>query len=348
MINIQDIPHGRARTLASSGAPLYLCVNPVEYHGPHLSLHNDALISAGLIRALHERFQQRGRDWPLLFAGELELGVDTTPGAGSRPVPFRRVREATVTACRALLELGARRVVVMTFHGGPLHALALEAGVTLLRDAGVAVCAPFNALFREALLRGELDLSEAFDELGLDDGLRAELLAALPRDLHAGLLETSLSLALVPESVDEAVLRDLPPCPPVEPDRGLAAAAASARRLRRDPLLAAELELLAWARSWLSLDPFPGYTGSPHLATAAAGAAFVRIFLDRSVETLEAILDGRADSPEPAFRWLEALTLGGRVPLTGLSVSELFRFGRGFEPTGSRPRPWRGSDRRGR
>jgi hypothetical protein len=44
-----DVPHHDARRLARSGAPVYLTINPVEYHGPHLSLHNDRLSLGGRI-----------------------------------------------------------------------------------------------------------------------------------------------------------------------------------------------------------------------------------------------------------------------------------------------------------
>ena len=59
MISLLDIPHQEARRLVKSGAPVYLSVNPVEYHGPHLSLHNDRLISIGLIREVHEAFAKK-------------------------------------------------------------------------------------------------------------------------------------------------------------------------------------------------------------------------------------------------------------------------------------------------
>lgn len=42
-----------AKAAFSSGAPVYLPVNPIEYHGPHLSLLNDHLISVGLAGDLH-------------------------------------------------------------------------------------------------------------------------------------------------------------------------------------------------------------------------------------------------------------------------------------------------------
>ena len=64
MISLLDVAHQEAQRLVRSGAPVYLTVNPVEYHGPHLSLHNDRLISLGIVRQLHERLQAR-HGWPL-------------------------------------------------------------------------------------------------------------------------------------------------------------------------------------------------------------------------------------------------------------------------------------------
>ena len=51
MLELFDLPHGRARALLDRGVPVFLTVNPVEYHGPHLSLHNDRLISLGTLAA---------------------------------------------------------------------------------------------------------------------------------------------------------------------------------------------------------------------------------------------------------------------------------------------------------
>ena len=90
--DLLDQPHRRATTLLSSGAPVYLLVNPVEYHGPHLSLHNDGLLSRALVAQLHERFQ-RDHDWPLLQAADLELGFEPVSGPGSRHSSFATVRD---------------------------------------------------------------------------------------------------------------------------------------------------------------------------------------------------------------------------------------------------------------
>ena len=49
-VSLFDLPHDAARRLVQSGAPVYLFVNPVEYHGPHLPLHNDRIIAHGIAR----------------------------------------------------------------------------------------------------------------------------------------------------------------------------------------------------------------------------------------------------------------------------------------------------------
>src|SRR6059036_3692253 len=108
MVSLFDVPHTEARKLVQSGAPVYLTCNPVEYHGPHLSLHNDKLVSRGLIEDLHGRLNP---EWPLLLASDLEIGIEPCWGLGTRHTRYQVARELILEACRALAELGARRVV---------------------------------------------------------------------------------------------------------------------------------------------------------------------------------------------------------------------------------------------
>lgn len=312
MTPLLDLPHEKVRALLETGAPVYLSVDPVEYHGPHLSLHNDALVSAGLIRDVHERLGGDHPGWPLLLAGQLDAGVDPVPGPGSRPEPFRVVATLVERACRALVALGARRVVLMTFHGGPLHSAAVERGVRLLTRQGVRAVAPFPLLLREMLRGDTSELAEVYALVG-DAAAREAMLRDASLDLHAGFGETSLALHYAPETVGD--FEHLPPCPRVGPDRSLARVAAALRAAgARDR--ADELRMLAFGRSWLSLRPFPGYTGLPHLASREAGAALARIIADRFAALVRDVLDGRAASPPPPFAWLARATLGGSVPLT--------------------------------
>ncbi len=151
MIPLLDRPHAEARALLATGAPAFLFVNPVEFHGPHLPLHTDALISRGLARDLFARLLEHRPDWPFVGTSDLEVGVEPVPGPGSRPVPYSEVRARVVLACRALADLGAQRVVLMTFHGNPLHSIAMDAGVRYLAKRGVRALSPFNLLMRKML-----------------------------------------------------------------------------------------------------------------------------------------------------------------------------------------------------
>jgi creatinine amidohydrolase len=310
MINLLELPHTRARALLATGAPVYLPVNPVEYHGPHLSLHNDALISRGVARDIHDSLRERGHDWPLLMASDLEIGVEPCPGPGSRWTPFGTAARLVVEACRRLVELGAQRVVLVTFHGSPLHSLAIHQGVELLRAQGVPALSPLNVL-----LRGMLDLdvsqfADAYDTIA-DERERTRIMAGAALDFHAGFFETSLAIHHAPESVD-ASYRALPPCPVWPADPVLERAGRAAALVGKEQL-ALELGLAATGAGWYTLRPFPGYTSSPHLASPEAGACFAA-HMKRWFGALshEVLCEGAAP-PEPIMQWLPGATLRGRI-----------------------------------
>ena len=98
------------------------------------------------------------------------------------------------------------------------------------------------------------------------------------------------------------------------PDRGLTALARLADRWGRRRL-AAELRVAAVGKAWNGLDPHPGYTGEPALASAAAGEHFVASMVERYVERIPPVLEGRAPHPTVPLAWLARLSLGGRVEL---------------------------------
>ena len=255
-IDLLDLPHSEARRLLRTGAPVYLTVNPVEYHGPHLSLHNDRLVSLGLVHALHQRLAARHPEWPLLLAHDLEVGVDPCFGPGSRHGSYAQTSALVRESCRALAELGAERVVIMTFHGAPLHNLAIEDGIQLLARRGVPAVAPFNLVLAE-LTNPRLDprrFAEAFAHIE-DARERDAMIRGLAFDFHAGFFETSMALHYAPESVASDHVR-LPPCASFAPDRLTRAAGLLARALGRDAL-ASELDFAASGLGWFRLSPFP-------------------------------------------------------------------------------------------
>ncbi len=309
MISLLDLPHQEARRLVRSGAPVYLTINPVEYHGPHLSLHNDRLVSLGIAREVHEGLAKT-HDWPFLVGADLEIGVEPCPGPGSRRTPFAVVRHLVLEACRALVELGASKVILMTFHGAPLHNLAIEAGVELLRAAGVRAIAPFNGLLAEMLVLDPSTFAAAFAHIN-DASEREQMMSTLASDFHAGFFETSMALYYAPESVAPDYT-SLPPCADVQPDGKLALAAKMARAFGADRL-ARELTFAAEGVGWNALRPFPVYTGRPHRASAQAGAVFAAEIVRRYVDGIEDVFAGRAESPPPIMRWIGVASLGGRI-----------------------------------
>jgi creatinine amidohydrolase len=323
VVQLFDVPHDEATRLCKTGAPVYLTINPVEYHGPHLSLHNDRLVSQGVIRDLHERLLKQHPDWPLLLAGDLEIGVEPCQGIGSRHTRYEVARELILEACRAVAELGAQRVVLMTFHGSPLHNLAIQAGVELLDELGVKVCAPFNYVLRELLMLDDpAPYAEAYAHIE-DAAERAEMMKSIGTDFHAGFFETSVSLHYAPESVSP-VYAQLPPCPEVRRDPALDLACRAARAMGRD-VLARELDFAANGKGWNAMRPFYGYTGRPHRASAAAGAVFARAILDRYQAGVPAVLDGRERSPKPIMAWVGVLSMNGRLAGLHVPIDQIYK-----------------------
>jgi creatinine amidohydrolase len=323
MIRLFDLPHGRSRALLATGAPVFLPVNPVEYHGPHLSLHNDALISLGLARGVHTALAETGDDWPLLVASDLEIGVDPCPGPGTRRTSYSDACTVVVEACRALLELGAQRVVLITFHGSPLHNLALDAGARWLARHGVRVLSPMNALLAKMLdLRVE-EYADAYAAIA-DGEERALVMRDAALDFHAGFFETSLSLYYAPDSVDPLHAR-LPRCPDIVPDAKLLSASRAAERCGR-AALSRELLFSAYGLGWYALRPFPGYTSRPHLASREAGACFARHLTREFAALAQRVLRSDEPPPRPVMRWMAPATLGGTVGTVGVPLDAVARF----------------------
>lgn len=312
MIRLFQLPHHEARALlATSEAPVFLSINPVEFHGPHLPLWTDHLITQGLSRALHERLSARRPEWPYVVADELASGVEPATGPGSRFTSYPQLKRQVEEACKALLEMGARRVVLNTFHGHPLHSLALHAGVETVRRGGGRAVALLPLALHEMISLDAGAYREVFDLVDADDETKARVRDGLRFDFHAGFFETSLMMHFEPASVSLRH-RDLPPCPKMARSRPIGWLARLAGRLGKRGL-SEELDFLATATGWGAIRPYPGYTGWPSLASAEVGAWFAARLLDKYEEEAGAVLiDGRAPVAPP-MTWMAAVTLAGRL-----------------------------------
>jgi len=232
------------------------------------------------------------------------------------------VRRLVVDACRALADLGARRIVLVTFHGAPLHAHALDAAVRFCRARQIRAIQPHNLLMRELMRVDGSAFAEGFDHIE-DAEERAAMMRDMALDFHAGFGETSVALHYAPESVGP-IYKTLPPCPPIAPDPPFVAAARAARAAGRTEL-AVELGFAARGRGWTNLRPFPGYTGRPHRATAEAGAYFARRIVELYEPATRAVFAG-SEGPGPIMPWLVKATLGGLVPAASVPLTAVASF----------------------
>ena len=301
MPNVFDVSHLRARALLASGAPVFLPINPVEYHGPHLSLHNDALVSQGLTREIHAELTRAGRDWPLLVASDSR--DRRRPHAGARVAEhvlsgrLQRSRRGVPRARRARGAAGRSR----HFPREPAPQPRNRCRGALARSQRCA-----GALPAESPPPG--------DARHADRGLRRRLRhGAGSRGSSGAHARSSLRPSRgVPRDVAGAPLcaglgrpdlHDPPPCPEITPDAKLAAAGRAADRLGRT-VLAAELRFAAFGLGWHALRPFPGYTSRPRHASREAGAVIARHIVGDFAATTARVLAHEEPPPAPIMPWI--------------------------------------------
>lgn len=308
--HLLETPEPTTRAALATGAPVWLHFNPIEYHGPHLSVRNDFLISRGLARGAHSRLLELFPTWGGPLEVTFDLGVGAVPHEGSVHVTQEVVRGTMLAVCAELVRLGARRVVLMTFHGDPGHNLLLQEGVRLLAERAVSAVAPMSFLMRHFVNPDIERLAPVFAEVENPTD-RETLRRQSGIDFHAGFLETSLSLHYAPASVSPAYT-SVPPCPEIGEERLRSVAAGLCRGLGLETA-GHTLEAASRGAAWYALRPYPAYTGNPALASPAAGARLAELVEAEVAETVRGVFDGEIEAEDSFITWLGRLTLGGRL-----------------------------------
>lgn len=216
----------------------------VVEHGPHLPYETDRLLAEALTSAVAARV-------PVLVAPTIDYIY----------APVSAGRGGTLTlSSEGFIELVSDVIRSLARHGTQ-HVLVI--------DRGEGTLAALNVISRE--LHGELGITVAVaNPAGLAWERRQTLIESVP-DGHAGEEETSLLLALAPESVRleriPAEPADLPP----------------AATLPRGPI-----------NTPFALVNGPGYLGNPSLATAENGRAIFDGCVDELVEHLNVWWEAQA------------------------------------------------------
>lgn len=295
LIFYDELPEKQVQSVLEENI-LFLFINPTEYHGPHLPLATDYIISRGLTERLGPRLIKAGLTQKLVAAPLINLGLDPTPGDGTIATSAARFDTYLAQFARKLPQIGARRVMVMTFHGAPRHNHAIQRFIDRLAASGVKALNPLNILLSRMLTYKPGDFAEALAPVK-DADARQVLASHLGHDYHAGFFETSLTLALAPHTVDPSHV-DLPDCPPIEIPAWQRAAIHGIKSLGQ-AAAARELIFAAEAMAWLNLVPFPGYTGAPRFANKKSGEVFVKEILDLYEEAAHAVFVEGKTPPLP-------------------------------------------------
>jgi len=188
--NLGDLTWPEAGEVFSREPVAILPIGATEPHGPHLPLDTDVVIACEMARRAALKLRTRGM--PAFVLPPLAYG--TTEFAAGFPGAVSLTRETTTGIVRdigvSLARQGVRRFAIADSHLEPEHLAALHDAVGQIeREVGT------RPVF--------LDLTQAKWARTLTDEYRRG-------ECHAGAYETSLMMAVEPESVREKERVDLP------------------------------------------------------------------------------------------------------------------------------------------
>jgi creatinine amidohydrolase/Fe(II)-dependent formamide hydrolase-like protein len=269
---------GEIRALNRAQTVVLLPGGILEEHGPYLPAHTDGILSESLTQELVQAIAAKKPSWKILVFPPIPLGASGSNELGGR-FTFAEtyaVRPATLRAvfmdlASELGEQGFRWVIVVNVHGAPPHNRALDEASDFFRDTYGGRMVHLWGLVPVLGGWGRA-LSTLSDAEKKEDGVA----------LHAGMDETSLLLHLRPDLVVPTYKH---------------APVVTGHSLR-------ESFEVAKAVDW------PGYLGSPRLASARFGEAIWKSFVAAAVEHAMKILDGV--DPETFQRYADLL---GKNPL---------------------------------
>jgi len=230
----------------------------LEQHGPYLPSFSDGYTNERLTQDLASAIVERP-GWKVLVFPIIPLGTapanivgQTYVFPGSYTVRPSTLRAVFMDLATDIGEQGFRWIFVVHQHGGTPHSRALNQAGDYFHDIYGGHMVNLVGLVRPQALKDS-------DELRSEEERREDASST-----HAGLSETNRILFLRPDLVSPAYKN----APPITP---------------RDGKHRVEI---AKAENW------PGYWGSPRLATAAAGAKEWKVSSSRYIDLALKILDG--------------------------------------------------------
>ncbi|MDQ0456235.1 creatininase family protein [Rhizobium paknamense] len=171
-----------ALTLDTESRRDWIAVLPLgahEQHGPHLPFETDSLIAEGIVERLKTALPEH---LPVTFLPVERVGysVEHMDVAGTESLTAEEALHRWLDIARALNGLGIRKLVLLNAHGGNSPLMTLVATEARVRFSMLAV-------------------ATSWTRFGVPEGVIAPQDKAI--DIHGGLIETSVMLALRPDLV---------------------------------------------------------------------------------------------------------------------------------------------------
>ena len=257
--NVKELNSEQIKALDPESTVVILPGGILEQHGPYLPSFTDGYVNEQLTSDLAAAITERGERDVLIFP-TIPLGTGGANDIG-RKYSFPGTYTVRATTLRGIFmdlatELGDQRfmwIFIMHAHGSPIHNIALDQAGEYFHDTYGGHMVNLFGMVRP-------DLSEIGKELITEEQREEDGLLMI----HADMRETSQILHLRPDLIDSAYKQA--PAYPVNTRKDLAK--------------------IARAENW------PGYFGSPRLATEDFGARYWDEFSSTVVGLALRILDG--------------------------------------------------------
>jgi creatinine amidohydrolase/Fe(II)-dependent formamide hydrolase-like protein len=270
IVRVGDLNTAQIRALDRSKTVVLLTGGMLEEHGPYLPAGTDAILSSQLALEVAQSIVAKKPGWTVLAFPQIPFGSAGSNEIGSHfsfPGTYA-VRPSTLRAvfmdlASELGDQGFRWIMVVHVHGAPPHIRAIDEAGDFFHDTYGGRMVNLWDLVPVISGWGNAMVSSMTDMEKKEDGA----------SLHGGMDEHSLMLHLSPQLVSS----------------GYKTAAAVTGQTTEESF--AEAKKPGW----------PGYLGSPRLATAALGEKIWKAFSAAASEQTLKILDGADPSAIPRY-----------------------------------------------
>lgn len=186
VLKLSELSNSEIDALDRTGSIFVMAVSPLEVHGPHDPPGTDVIVSEEVMGRSIAEIRERRPGITFILFPPFYWGSDTIPG--SMDVKSRALNLVLKASADFLADRGFHYLLVIDNHGGPRHRIAITKAVRTLHEGrGFHIIAPFLRFYHRMIENDE----ELLARLQIGRGACGDA-----DDVHAGLNETSLMLAI--------------------------------------------------------------------------------------------------------------------------------------------------------